>query len=205
MERAVVTSSHVCCCFLLRERTPHTPPLLQHGTPPTGDSPLWTSQMGVLPMGCSSQTAPVWVSSHGVSPSGTTCSSKGLPWGDKSYQGACSSLCKTTGTDRSLLQHRSPIGSQPSWGILLLQCDVLHGYSWIWTSPWASMAAEAQLPHCGLPHRLQGNICLSFSTDLGICRVISLLYSHSSPLAAVALPCFFIFNTLSQRCYHCCW
>ena len=48
------------------------------------------------------------------------------------------------------------------------------------------------LHHHGLHHRLQGNLCSgtwstsspSFFTDLGVCRVVSLTFSHSSLLAA---------------------
>ena len=52
--------------------------------------------------------------------------------------------------------------------------------------------------HHGLHHRLQGNLCSgtwstsspSFFTDLGVCRVVSLTYCHSSLPAAVAHQCF---------------
>ena len=54
------------------------------------------------------------------------------------------------------------------------------------------------LPHHGLHHRLQRNLCSSawstsfpaFFTDLGVCRVVSLIASLLS-LAAVALAQFF--------------
>ena len=54
------------------------------------------------------------------------------------------------------------------------------------------------LPHHGLHHGLPGNLCSgtwstsspSLFTDLGVCRVVSLTYSHSSLPAAVAHQCF---------------
>ena len=53
-----------------------------------------------------------------------------------------------------------------------------------WVSP---RAAGHSLPQYGLYHRRQGNLCSSAwstsshsFTDLGVCRVVSLTYSHSS-------------------------
>lgn len=48
-----VSLSH-CFSFVLRRKTPHTLPLLQHGVPPMGESFPQTSPTGVLLTGCSS-------------------------------------------------------------------------------------------------------------------------------------------------------
>ena len=69
----------------------------------------------------------------------------------------------------------------PAWGTSWAAGeDLLH-----LGPPWA---AEGSLPHHGLLHRLQGNLCSgarstsspSFFTDLGVCRVVSLTYAHFS-------------------------
>jgi len=92
-----------------------------------------------------------------------------------------------TGPARSLLQHGLSTGSQfPSWHIYLLWCGVfprlqvdicsivdLHGLQ------------GDKLPHHGLRHRLQGNLCSSVwstspsFTDLSVC--CSHLFSLLSP------------------------
>ena len=68
------------------------------------------------------------------------------------------------------------------------------GCRWISAPPWTSMGCRGtSLPHHGLHHRLHGNLCsgawstvsCSFFTDLGVCRVVSLTYSHSPLSAAV--------------------
>ncbi|KAK4818263.1 hypothetical protein QYF61_009968 [Mycteria americana] len=90
---------------------------------------------------------------------------------------------------RSLLQHRLPTGSQPPSGIHLLQHGVLHGLQVDICSTVDLHGLQGDsLPHHGLHHRLQGNLCSSawstscpsFFTALGVCRVVSLTYSHSS-------------------------
>jgi len=50
----------------------------------------------------------------------------------------------------------------------LLQRGVLHGLQ---ADSW---------PHHGLLYWLQGNLCTSFCTDLDVCRVAALMYSHTS-------------------------
>jgi len=153
-------------------------------------------------MGCSSsQTAPAWVPSMGCSPSGTGCSSVGPPWGHKSCQQTCfsvgCSLCGSTGPGRSLLQHRFSVVSQPPSGIHLLQCWVLHGLQVDLCSTVDLQGLQGHsLSHHGLLHGPQGNLCSgawstsspSFFTNLGVCRVISLMYSHSSLLLQFFFP-----------------
>jgi len=150
--------------------------------------------------------APVWGPSHGrqfstsfsnVRPSHgvqrfTNCSRVGPPWGHKSCQKTCSTLCSslhgTTGPARSLLQHRLPTVSQPPSGIHLLLCGVLHGLQVDISSTTDLHGLQGgSLPHRGLLHGLQVNLCSgacttcspSFFTDLGVCRVVSLTKSHS--------------------------
>jgi len=81
------------------------------------------------------------------------------------------------------------MGSQPPSGIHLVWCGVLHGLQVDICSIVDLHGLEGDsLPHHGLHHRLQGNLCsgawsiasLSFFTDLGIYRVLSLTYSHYS-------------------------
>jgi len=138
-------------------------------------------------MGCSSsRPAPAWVPSTGHSPSGTGCSSVGPPQGHKPCQQTCSSvgssLHRSAGRARSLLQHGAPHGVTASfghppaemWGPFHgLQVDIcstvdLHGLQ------------GNNLPHHGLHHKLQrkalcsnisGASSPSFFTDLGVCRV----------------------------------
>ncbi|KAM9590846.1 uncharacterized protein ACIBXB_005895 [Morphnus guianensis] len=207
-----VSSSHVIFCrfILLRGRTHHTLPLLQRGVPPTGDSPPRTSPTWVLPTGCSSsRTAPAWVLSTVCSPSGTDCSSVGPPRGHKSCQKICSvgsSLHRSAGPARSLLQRRVPTGSQPPSGTHLLRCGVLHGLQVDICSTVDLHGLQGDsLPHHGLHHRLQGNLCSgawsisspSFFTDLGVRRVVSLTCSHSSlRLPNTPVPTFFLLKNV---------
>ena len=96
-----------------------------------------------------------------------------------------------------------PMGSQPPSGTHLLRRGVLPGLQ------------GDSLPHHGLPHGLQGNLCSgawsisspSFCTDLGVCRAVSFTCSHSSlrlPFLSVPATFFSPFLIiLSQRHYHC--
>ena len=122
------------------------------------------------------------------------------------------SLHRATGPARSLLQHWLPMGSQPPLGIHLLWRGVLHRLQVDICSTVNLHGLQGDsLPHHGLPHGLQGNLCSgawstsspSFFPDLGVCRVVPLTYSHSSLLTAVA-QCFSppFLNMLSQRHYH---
>ena len=69
---------------------------------------------------------------------------------------------------------------------------------------------EDSLPHHGLLHGLQWNLCSwstscpSFFTNLGVCRVVSLTYSHSSLQLQLLLRSNFspFLHTLSQSRYH---
>jgi len=86
---------------------------------------------------------------------------------------------------RSLIQCRLSTGSQPPSGIPLLQHEVLHRLQVEICSTVDFCRLQGDnLPHHGLLHRLQGNRCSSgsssFLTDLGVCRVVSLTYSHCS-------------------------
>ena len=186
---------------------PHTLPLLQHGVPPTGDSP--------------SQTSPVWVLPTGCSSSRMDCFHVGPPWGHKSCQQTCfgmgSSLhgstgpqvlpgsCSGVGFPRGHSVLRASTCSGVGSSLHGLQVDIcstveLHGLP------------GDSLPHHGLPHGLQGNLCSgawstsspSFFTDLGVCRAVSLTYSHSSLRLQLLLCSNFspFLNLLSQRRYH---
>jgi len=92
----------------------------------------------------------------------------------------------------------------------LLQCGILHRLQVdICATIDLHGLQEDSLPHHGPQHGLQGNLCSSawrtssfFFTDLAVCRVVSVTYSHSSPLAGVAQKFFPFLNMLSQRCYH---
>ena len=74
-------------------------------------------------------------------------------------------------------------------------------------------AAGRVLPHHGVLHRLQGNLCSgawstcspSFFTDLGVCRIISLTYSLFSLPAAVVQFFPLLKFILSQTHYHYRW
>jgi len=114
-------------------RTLHTLPLLQHGVPHTGDS--------------SPQTAPKWSLPRGCSPSGTDCSSVGSPWGHKSCQQTCSSvdssIHRSTGPARTLVQHELSMGSQsPSGAPVCSDLGSSKICRWISAPPWTSMSCR---------------------------------------------------------------
>jgi len=127
------------------------------------------------------------------------------PQGHKPCQQTCSgagsSLHWSAGPGRSLLQHGLPTRSQLPSDIHLLRHGVLPGLQ-------VEICSTVDL------HGLQGNLCSgawstsspSFFTDLGVCRVVSPTYSHSSLLLHL-LWCRFFYtfsNMLSQRRYHRC-
>jgi len=154
--------------------------------------------MWVLPMGCiSSRTAPAQVLSTGCSPSGMDCSSVGPLWGHRSCQRTCSSVGLLS-AGHSSCQESAPVwalhGLQlPSGLISLLWRGVLHRLQVDICSTMDLCGLQGNnLHHHGLRHRLQGNLCsrrcLKHLLPLGVCRVVSLTFSHSSlPDAAVQL------------------
>ncbi|KAK4830119.1 hypothetical protein QYF61_008546, partial [Mycteria americana] len=136
-----------------------------HGVPPTGDSPPGISPAKVLSMGCS--------------PSGADCSRVGPPRGPKSCQQTCSRV------GSSSEGHRSCQEPAPAWGlhgvtasfgrIHLLWRGVLHRLQLDICSTVDLHGLQGDsLPHHGLHHGLQGNLCSgawstsspSFFTDL---------------------------------------
>jgi len=91
--------------------------------------------------------------------------------------------------------HRSCQEPAPAWAphrvtasfrcIHLLQCGVLHGLLQVDICSTVDLHGLQghSLPHHGLLHRLQRNLCSgtspSFFNDLVVCRVVYLTYSHS--------------------------
>ena len=197
---------------------PHSLPLLQHEAPLTGDSCAQISKVSPSHgLQFFTNCPSVGPFTMRCSPSGADCSSVGPPWGHKPCQQTCSSMGSSfhaaTGPGRSLLQRGLSTGSQPASGILLLQRGLLLGLQVnIFSTVDLHGLQGDSLPQHGLHYRLQGNLCSgtwttsspSFFTDLGVCRVVSLTFSHSSLLPQnVLMQVFFPFlNTLSQRCYH---
>jgi len=109
--------------------------------------------------------------------------------GPQVLQGACSSMGSPWG-GHSLLQESTCSGVGSSLGC-----------RWISAPPLSSGGSSGGQPafhHC-LLHRLQGNLLSgawstsspSFFTDLGICRVVSVAYSHSSLAAKCHYTGFF--------------
>lgn len=103
-----------------------------------------------------------------------------------------SSLCRTTGPDRSLLQHGSPRGSQPSWGTLLLHVRSSMAAAGTAVSPRSAPEAAGEPLSVLLPR--PGCLQSSFPPEFSFL---------SSGCCCTAV--FFFVNTLSQSCYHCCW
>jgi len=133
---------------------------------------------------------------HGYIPSGMACSSAGPPGGQKSCQKVCSSVGSSSWTTApartqflhklsmgcSFLQSMSTccgMGSAICCSAGICSDIVLHGLQ------------RDDLCHHGLLLGLQVNLCswstcsLFFLTDLHVCIVFSLTYSHSSPPAVV--------------------
>ena len=102
------------------------------------------------------------------------------PMGDSSPQ--TSTWVLPMGPARSMLQHRPSMGSQPPLGIPLLWYGVFHKMQ---VDTYSTVDLHGlqghSLPHHGLLHRLQGNLCSSawntssspFFTDLGVSRAVS--------------------------------
>jgi len=157
-----------------------------------------------LPQGAvlQEQTSPAWVP-HGVtSPANKPALARAsfTPWAHRSWQEPAPACvpCRVTVS----LRHIHLL-----WrGVLhRLQVDICS------TVDLRGLQRESLLHH-GLHHRLQGNPCSGawstsspfFFTGLGVCRAVSLTYSHSLwlQLCRVFFPHFR--NMLSQRCYDCC-
>ena len=113
----------------------------------------------------------------------------------------------------NLLQHRLPTGSQPPSGTPCSSVGSSLGCRWGICSPVGLHGCSDSLPHHGLLHGLQRNLCSgawstscpSIFTDLGVCRVVALIYSHFFQL--LHLYRFFspFLTMLPRRCYHHCW
>lgn len=179
--------------------SPYAPSLLQHGTPPMGDSlslvsPIWSLQKAVV--------LPKWLQFF---LSFTDCSGMGHLWTQFLPDNLLQHWLPSSFLSWTLFSRGSPRGhifkdtsrkppSATPWsaGGSLLPC----GFAW---------AAGAQVPH-DLHHWLQENLgsstwsSSSFFTDL-VSAVVALTYSHSSvPVAAVQqFPPFL--KTSSKRYY----
>jgi len=84
--------------------------------------------------------------------------------------------------------------------------DLLHhGPPWAAGEQSASPGSSARAAGESLLWCLE-HLLPSFCTDLGVCRVVSLAYSHSSlQLQLLLLRVFFPLNMLSRMCYHRPW
>jgi len=144
-----------------------------------------------------SAPAPAWGPSHGrqssmnfssLSPSQEQAAPAWVPHG-------------VTGPPKSLLQHGLSMGSQPPLGTA--PCSGMGsslGCRWV-SAPAVDLHGLQghSLAHCGLLHGLQGNLCSStwstscpsFSTDLEVCRVVALSWSHLCLLLQMPLHRFF--------------
>ena len=195
----------------LRGRTPHTLPQLQHEVlsreTALHDLPNMSPSHGLwLFMNC-----PTVSPFHGVPSFRNRLLQRGSPMGSQALsanllQRGPLSLHRSTGLGRSLLQHGLPTGSQPPSGIHLLRPGVPStGCRWTSAPPWTSMGCRDSLPHHGLLHGLQKNLCSgiwstsspSSFTGLAVCRVVSLPSSRSS-LSTAASPQVF---SASEMCY----
>lgn len=157
---------------------PYAIPLLQHCISLMAYTPSWT--------------APTLLAFHELLQSRShthravlQCESPMISQVQKTCFTVGSSLHATTNPDRSLIQGRFCLGSQSP--------SSTHLQALMWCHPWAATGSLLQcLPHHGLHHRLQRSLCFSawstsfpsFFTDLGICRAVPLIWSHSSLPAA---------------------
>ena len=121
--------------------------------------------------------------------------------GPQVLPGACSSMGFPQGHSLLRASTCSGVGSSTGCRWISAPLQTLHGLQ------------GHSLPHHGLHHGLQGNLCSgtwstsspSFFPDLGVCRVVSLTSSHPSlQLQLLLRRNFFPFlNMLSQRHYCC--
>ena len=152
-------------------------------------------------MGCSSsRTAPLWLLSTGCSPSGTYCSSAGHP-------------------------QATVLARKPDPVCAPLHGPQLPGDCSSMGSPWAAVPFRASLPALVGSSMGCRNIaymavvfsmgCKGISAPVpgvpppppsltGVCRAVSLMFSHSFLTAAVVQPFYPFLNTLPQRCHQCC-
>jgi len=136
----------------------------------------------------------------------------GPPQGHKPCQQTCSSMGSSPygapGPARSLLQCGLPTGSQTPSGIHLLWRGVLPRLQMCICSsidlhePWGD-----SLPHHGLLHGLQGNLCSSAWSTSSPCSSLTLVFAELFLTPPSLCKCcyagFFAFlNMLSQRHYH---
>jgi len=147
--------------------------------------------VSAAPSSSCSSPALAWGPSHGTQCS-TNCSSTGPFHGVQSFRNRLlqyGSLMGSQVLPVNLLQCGLPKGSQPPSGIPLLWCGVLPGLQVEICSTVDLRGLQGHsVPHHGLLHRLQGNLCSgawstsspSFFTGLGVCKVFSLTSSHSS-------------------------
>ena len=122
------------------------------------------------------------------------------PRGHKPFQQTCSSmgssLHRSTGPARSLIQHELPTGSQPPSGIHLLWHGVLHR---VQVDIWSTMDLHGlqgdSLSHHGLLHKQLGNLCSSAWSTSSPPSSLTLMpaeFSLLSPAANVMQASFFL-------------
>jgi len=150
------------------------------------------------------------------SPSGTGCSSLAPPQGHKSCQQTCfsvgSSLHRSAGPGRSLLQRGLPTGSQFPSGTHLLRRGVPStGYRWRSAPPWTSMGCRGT----SCPFMTFSMGCRGISapasgpppTPLSSLTLVSpelFLSHHLTPLSQLLSHSRFLpfLTVLSQKRYH---
>jgi len=156
--------TRLCCSFLLRGRTPHTLPLLQHEGPSHGRQ-FSTNFSNLSP-------------SHRLQLF-TNCPSMGPSHEVQSFR-------------NRLLQRGSPTGSQ-ALPANLRQHGLLSPWvcRWRYATPWTSMDCRGttcltMVVFISIKGRLSALTFQApapasfFFTDLGVCRVVSFTSSHSS-------------------------
>jgi len=165
--------------------------------------------VSAAPSSSRSSCAPAWGLSHrsqssmnfsNVGPSHglqflTNCSSVGAFHRVQSFRNRLLQCGSPTGSQvlpANLLQPGLSTESQPPSGIHLLWRAILHGLQVDICSTMDLHGLQwDSLPHYGLLHGLEGNLCSgtwsisssSFFTDLGVCRVVCLTYSLFYPFA----------------------
>lgn len=158
----VVSPSDIflCCSFLFKGKTPHTPPYSNVG------SLLWETVLHELSqvLGCSSsQSVSTWVPSMVNSPSGTSCSCMDPPRGPPSPANKSAPAWVALSTVPQVLTEPAP-----GWAFHRVTAFFGHLPSLLWAPPGivsqslhccgSLWAARAQLLHQGLHHGLQGNL-----------------------------------------------